>query len=142
VTTKRSGSSTKKGASRASLKPPPTNTRRKTPPPKADDSHHKRKKHSLGVTSAQGKRSAKRFGTPAERMKARLAREEQQGELTPLRPDDNLLKLSKAAARIGIATWTLRDWALKGKCIYRRVGSLLLMIPESEVERLRSTHGN
>jgi hypothetical protein len=121
VTTKPVGSSSKKGASRANLKPPSTKPRRKTPPPKADNSHHrhKKKRSGPGITSAIAKRSAKRYGSPEARLKLRLTMEETLGPTTPLRPDDNLIRLSEAAKRIGIATWTRFGVAIHPRSLTR-----------------------
>ena len=44
---------------------------------------------------------------------------------TPLAPNDKLLRLREAATRLGIATFTMRDWALQGKVMYRRLGVVL-----------------
>lgn len=102
---------------------------------------HKQRRRKIGVTSATAKQSTKKYGHPQQRLEARREWEEKQ-ELTPLQPDDKLLRLKDAAARLGISAWTLRDWALKkDKVVYRRIGGVLLMIPESEVVRL-SSHGN
>jgi hypothetical protein len=101
----------------------------------------RRKKNGLGVSRAVALRSSKRFGNPTERLQARLELEAKRNELTPLRADEKLFKLADAAALLGIRPWTLRNWALKDKCVYRRIADRMLMIPESEVERLRS-HGN
>jgi phage antirepressor YoqD-like protein len=82
-----------------------------------------------------------RFGDPNERLRHRLAMEAKQ-EMTALNRDDELLRLRDAAKRLAISHHTLRSWALAGKCVYRRVGGLLMMIPESEIERLRNQLGN
>jgi hypothetical protein len=111
-----------------------TPAKKKTAPPQQP----RRRKSVHGVTRATALRSAKRFGTPTERMQARLKFELDRGDVTPLRADEKLLNLREAAARLGIAHQTLRQWALRDKVVYRRIGGILLMIPESEVERLRS----
>lgn len=117
---------------------PPTHVAKKTPAKKTAPPHKQRHK---GVTRAIALRAAKRFGNPTERLQARLQLEAQRSDITPLRIDEKLLKVREAAALLGISHHTLRDWALKDKVVYRRLGGVLLMIPESEVERLRS-YGN
>jgi hypothetical protein len=86
-------------------------------------------------------KNAKRFGDPNERLRTRLAFEAKK-DLTPLDPNDQLLRLREAAAILSVSPHTVRMWALQDKIIYRRLGGLLLMIPTSEVERLKNTHGN
>jgi Helix-turn-helix domain len=108
---------------------------------KATPARKQTPKKRVGVTSAVAKRSAKRFGDPTDRLRERLKEEAKRGDVTPLDPNDKLLRLREAADRLRISRHTLREWALRDKVIYRRVGGLLLMIPESEVTRLLS-YGN
>jgi hypothetical protein len=114
---------------------PPTHAAKRTPA-KAP----RKQRHGRGVTRAIALRTMKRFGGPQERLQTRLKLEAGR-DVTPLRIDEKLLKVREAAALLGISHHTLRSWALNDKVIYRRMGGLLMMIPESEVERLRS-YGN
>jgi hypothetical protein len=83
----------------------------------------------------------KRFGDPNERLRDRLAFEAKR-DLTPLSPDDKLLRLREAAAILNVSPHTVRMWALQDKIVYRRLGGLLIMIPTSVVEKLRNQLGN
>ncbi len=125
----------------AAKKAAPAKTTRKAAaqadPPRAK--RYGRRKKGKGVTRAIALRTAKRFGNPTDRMQARLRMEAQRcDDPTPLDPKEKLLRVKEAAALIGISHHTLRQWALRDKVVYRRIGGLLLMIPESEVARLRS----
>jgi excisionase family DNA binding protein len=47
-----------------------------------------------------------------------------------------MLKIPEAAERLGIQASTLRNWIMKRKIGYTRVGSRSVRIPLSEVERI------
>jgi excisionase family DNA binding protein len=86
-------------------------------------------------------KNLKRFGSPNDRLQERL-KQEAKRDLSPLAADEKLLNVRQAAARLNISHHTVRQWALDDKMIYRRIGGLMMMIPESEVERLRNQLGN
>ena len=50
---------------------------------------------------------------------------------------EGYMSISEAAAAIGIAETTLRDRIRNGQVKAERIGKRVLVIPESEVERLR-----
>lgn len=47
-----------------------------------------------------------------------------------------LLRVQEFADRLGISVWSARRWCYEGKCDSCKLGGKLLMVPESEVDRL------
>ena len=115
--------------------------RKAAPAAKKAAPHKQRRRKKVGVTSAVAKQTIKKYGPPQHRLVVRREWEKTHLKPTPLKPDDQLVPLKDAAARLGMKHSTLRTWMLTGKVIYRRLGGVLLSIPESEIEKIRS-HGN
>jgi predicted site-specific integrase-resolvase len=55
---------------------------------------------------------------------------------TPVQ-EDKLVRLTEAAMRLSISYWCLRDMCRAGKVLHHRIGKKLLMVPQSEIDRIR-----
>jgi predicted site-specific integrase-resolvase len=49
---------------------------------------------------------------------------------------DALVRLTKACRQLDVSYWALRDWCREGKVRHHRIGKKLLMIPQSEIDRI------
>lgn len=51
--------------------------------------------------------------------------------------NDTLIRLTKACQQLDVSYWVVRNLCREGKVRYHRIGKKLLMIPQSEIDRIR-----
>lgn len=50
--------------------------------------------------------------------------------------EDRLVRLAEASIQLNVSYWALRDWCRAGKIRHHRIGKRLLMVPQSEIDRV------